>query len=151
MIYLTKAEILRLNERTIILHGGNYLPPDNILHHQPLEYVIEIVASELFGQPTYPQVWDKAAVYMFNIISNHCFSDGNKRTGLAAALYFLALNNYQLKSVLDSASLELAPQLDKHRHLEAFTLHVAAGMTTLDQVRQWFKVNIEPTPDTGLT
>lgn len=33
-----------------------------------------------------------AAAYMFHIIRNHPFVDGNKRTGLIAALVFLGLN-----------------------------------------------------------
>lgn len=39
-----------------------------------------------------PSVSDKAGLYMFNIISNHIFSDGNKRTGLEAALLFVDLD-----------------------------------------------------------
>ncbi len=33
-----------------------------------------------------------AAAYLFSIVKNHPFVDGNKRTGLVAALTFLGLN-----------------------------------------------------------
>ena len=33
-----------------------------------------------------------ASAYLFSIVKNHPFIDGNKRTGLAAALTFLDLN-----------------------------------------------------------
>ena len=33
-----------------------------------------------------------AAAYLFHIVQNHAFVDGNKRTGLLAALVFLDLN-----------------------------------------------------------
>ena len=39
-------------------------------------------------------------IYMFNIISNHVFQDGNKRTGLESALVFLKLNEYNIKNQL---------------------------------------------------
>jgi death-on-curing protein len=37
-------------------------------------------------------LFDKAAAYLFHLCQNHCFIDGNKRIGLAAALVFLDLN-----------------------------------------------------------
>ena len=41
-----------------------------------------------------------AAAYLFHLIQNHPFLDGNKRTGLLSALVFLALNGV----VLDQAT-----------------------------------------------
>lgn len=35
-----------------------------------------------------------AAAYLFHIIRDHPFVDGNKRTGLIAAIVFLALNDF---------------------------------------------------------
>ena len=37
-----------------------------------------------------------AATYLFHIVRRHPFVDGNKRTGLIAALAFLGLNDLQL-------------------------------------------------------
>ena len=36
---------------------------------------------------------EMAAAYLFHLVQNHPFVDGNKRTGLAAALMFLELND----------------------------------------------------------
>jgi death-on-curing protein len=67
---------------------------------------------------------------MYNIIANHIFQDGNKRTGLESALLFLQLNNYDLKiSVTNDI-------------LTDFTLSVAAGQKTLEEVQKWFEENI---------
>jgi death on curing protein len=46
-----------------------------------------------FGQ-AYLHVFpfEMAAAYMFHIVQNHPFVDGNKRTGVVAALLFLELN-----------------------------------------------------------
>lgn len=102
MEYLTKADIIFINQKTIKKHGGNFIPPNNFLNEAPLDYLIEVISSEMFGKPLYPKKSDKAGLYLFNIISNHIFSDGNKRTGLGAALLFLHLNDFQLQDNLIS-------------------------------------------------
>ena len=127
---LTKTGIITLNKESIINDGGNFMPPSNLLNESNLDYLIEIVDSEMFGEPLYPEIWDKAAVYFFSIICNHIFSDGNKRTGLAAALVFLEVHNFQLKDeVTDNVLLD-------------FVIKVASGESTLDECRTWFKDNI---------
>ena len=73
----------------------------------------------------------KAGVYIFNIISNHIFTDGNKRTGLEAGLVFLKINGYKLS---DSVSNELLTQ---------FILSVASAEHTLESTQDWVKNHIE--------
>lgn len=85
---LTKDFIVELNKMTIKENGGHFLPPDNFLHGEQLDYLIEMIDAEMFGQPLYPSFADKAALYMFNVISSYIFQDGNKRTGLTSALTF---------------------------------------------------------------
>lgn len=38
MIYLTKKQIVRLNQATILEHGGNFMLPSNFLHEPNLDY-----------------------------------------------------------------------------------------------------------------
>ena len=64
--YLTKQEIVRLNEATVRVHGGNFMSPYNFLHEENLDYLIEAVQADLFGEPMYPTIADKAAVYNFS-------------------------------------------------------------------------------------
>jgi len=85
-------------------------------------------------------------VYMHSIIANHAFSDGNKRTGLEAALLFLRLNGYRIKIHLDASVLNSNFGADRQKHLENFTLSVASGALSLEQVQAWFRANIEPRP-----
>lgn len=92
--YLQKEDIVHINRLTVRMHGGSFLPPNNFLHEEHLGYLIETAGAKIFGEPLYPTIADKAALYMFNIISNHIFQDGNKRTGLQSARVFVALNNY---------------------------------------------------------
>jgi death on curing protein len=129
MVFLVKKHIITINRLTISHHGGNFVEPNNILNESPLDYLLEIVHAEMFGQALYPTVFDKAGVYLFNIIANHVFSDGNKRTGLEAGLLFLKINGYQLS---DSISNEM---------LTSFILSVASGEHTLETVQAWLKEN----------
>ncbi len=69
---------------------------------------------------------------MYNIICNHIFQDGNKRTGLQAALIFLLLNEYRFAELVDD---DLLTQ---------FTLDEASGFHSLESVLEWFKTYIQP-------
>lgn len=129
MFFLLKKHIIAINKLTISHHGGNFVSPDNVLNQSPLDYLIEIVHAEMYGVALYPTVFDKAGVYLYNIIANHVFSDGNKRTGLEAGLLFLRLNGYRLS---DTVNNEI---------LTNFILSVASGEQTLESVQAWLKDN----------
>ena len=63
---------------------------------------------------------------MYNIIANHVFSDGNKRTGLEAAILFLDLNGHRINKKL--------PKEDVYN----FTIKVASGLSSLEECQAWF-------------
>lgn len=128
--YLSKKKIILVNKKTCERHGGNFNPPANFLHEENLDYLIEAVKSEMFGQALYPTLSDKAGLYMYNIISNHIFSDGNKRAGLEAAILFLGMNGYRLKK-----SLKLTDIFN-------FTINVASGNCSLKDTQKWFEDNV---------
>lgn len=128
-VYLDKEDITYINEQTVAAHGGNFMPPNNFLHEENLDYLLEAVQAEMFGEPLYPTISDKAAVYCYNIICNHIFSDGNKRTGLEASIAFLKLNGYRLRKDLP---------LDE---LYNFIIKVASGQSSLEECKRWFQEN----------
>lgn len=119
-----------INRKTIESHGGNFIDPNNFLNETNLDYLIEIVQSEMFGQPLYPTMSEKAGLYMYNIIANHIFQDGNKRTGLEAGIVFLRINGFNI-----SASLSM-------NEIYNFTIKVASGESSLDECQAWFASNI---------
>ncbi len=102
------------------------MPPHNFLHEENLDYLLEAVQAEMFGAPLYLTIADKAALYCFNIIGNHIFTDGNKRTGLEAGLAFLKMNGMRLDKSLP------------HDQLYDFILKLASGESSLDECRAWF-------------
>ncbi len=128
--YLEKEDIILLNKKTVEVHGGNFMPPNNFLHEENLDYLIEAVQAEMFGEQLYPNISDKAAVYCYNIICNHIFSDGNKRTGLGAADLFLHLNETKFK------------ENDSNDFIYNFIIKVASGQSSLEECRDWFRDNI---------
>ncbi|MES2797195.1 MAG: type II toxin-antitoxin system death-on-curing family toxin [Bacteroidota bacterium] len=128
--YLTKNQVIKINKATIDKHGGNFAEPFNFLKESNLDYLLEAVKTEMFGEELYPKITDKAALYCFNIISNHIFSDGNKRTGLAASLQFLNLNHCDL-SIKATNSI-----------LTEFILSIAEGKLSLEDCKAWFETNV---------
>lgn len=131
MIFLIKSQIIKINQLTVYEHGGNFNPPFNFLNESALDYLVDIVHAEMFGEQLYPTIFDKAGVYVYNIIANHIFSDGNKRTGLEAGLIFLKINGYILKDAITNIILT------------DFILSVASGNESLETVQQWLKSNSE--------
>ena len=69
-------------------HGSN-----NMLASQNLGFVEGIRINKIFGQKQYETIFHQAAAYLYFIIKNHPFIDGNKRTALAASVTFLEWNN----------------------------------------------------------
>ncbi|MEK7556610.1 MAG: type II toxin-antitoxin system death-on-curing family toxin [Patescibacteria group bacterium] len=77
------------------------------------------------GKELYPDIFQKAAVYLEGIARNHVFADGNKRTAVATAAYFLHLNGCELKST--------------NRELEKFVLKVVTEKLSLEPIADWLK------------
>ena len=144
---LYKEDIILINRLTLKRHGGNFVPPFNFLHESALDYLIEAVQAEMFGKQLYPEVYQKAGLYMFNIISNHIFQDGNKRTGLESALLFLRLNGFELKNGLKKIDLKAGTKIPSsgktdNELLFGFTMEIASGQVDLEGCQRWFKENI---------
>lgn len=146
MEYLRQEDLILINKMTVSQHGGNFVPPNNVLRIDGLAYVIEAVQGKVFGEEMYPGIYDKAAVYMYTIISNHVFQDGNKRTGLEAGLLFLKLNGHTLQDKLLRITFE-DKQIPENGDtsndiLYHFTMEVASGEVSLEACRAWFKANV---------
>lgn len=85
-IFLTLEEVLIIHARSLVEHGGSEGTRD-------LGLVESALAS---AKNTYHYAngdwFDVAASYAFHISESQAFIDGNKRTGVAAAMVFLACN-----------------------------------------------------------
>jgi len=63
--------------------------------------------TTVFGEDAYPDLWTKAAALLHSIVANHPFVDGNKRTGLVAAVVFLARNGVDVEHLDEDAAFDL--------------------------------------------
>src|SRR4051812_30507153 len=71
-----------------------------------LESALSQPASEFGGQRLHETVFEMAAAYLFHLVQNHPFQDGNKRIGAACAHAFLYLNGFMLSSECEDAFTE---------------------------------------------
>ena len=97
--YLTIEDILSVAEG----HVGIY----QLFHESQLRYLVEIVSEKWGNTELFPTLFQKAAVYAHHIITGHIFIDGNKRIGLACALWFLVLNGCPSDLNIDDSIIEL--------------------------------------------
>lgn len=89
----SRAFIEALHQEQLRLHGGAAGIRDSGLLDSALARPLQ---KEAYGDP---DIFDLAAAYLFGVLKNHPFVDGNKRTGLAAADLFLYFNGFSLEAV----------------------------------------------------
>lgn len=51
----------------------------------------------MFGEYLHESIFNKASAYLYHIVCNQAFFDGNKRTGAATTLIFLSQNGFDIK------------------------------------------------------
>ena len=86
------GEVLSILQDQIRRYGGAYGVRDLDL----LSSALAMPSASFEGKYLHKGLYEQAAAYAFHICQNHPFIDGNKRTGLATALVFLALNGIEL-------------------------------------------------------
>lgn len=92
MDFLRIEDVLALHADQMELYGGEHGVRDMGL----LESAVGQAQASFAGQVLHADIFEMAAAYLFHIVQNHPFIDGNKRTGLIAALVFLDLNGIEL-------------------------------------------------------
>lgn len=128
--YVNKRMMVAINQLCIGMSGGARLAHANIREGQSLGFVERIFENSIFGEPIYPDIFHQAGAYMFYILKNHTFHDGNKRTGLAVAVAFLEWNHIQFVPFAED-------------EVFAFVMDVAGGPndpeTVIPQIAHWFR------------
>jgi death-on-curing protein len=90
--FLTLEDVMALHTESISRFGGAH----GVRDVGGLESALAMPQATMFGQFLHPTLEEKAAAYLFHLVMNHPFLDGNKRTGLAAALAFLGINDVRI-------------------------------------------------------
>jgi death-on-curing protein len=121
MKYLTLEEILRLHFQLIEDYGGSH----GVRDEGRLTSVVEAPRQEVFRQEQYPSLFDKAAVYVRNIVGDHPFSDGNERTAITVCGIFLMRNNSGIVA--------------EPGELEDFVVKVATDHLSIEEIANWLE------------
>ena len=97
-LFLTLDEVLSLHAEQIRLFGGSSGIRDVGLLHSAMGSV----EATFGGAFLHETICSMAATYLYGICRNHPFLDGNKRTGVGAALTFLEMNNIEVDADEDA-------------------------------------------------
>lgn len=89
--FLSTEDVIQIHRDQIERYGG---APD-IRDAGLLASAVEAPRATFGGSLLNQDVFEVAAAYLFHLVQNHPFVDGNKRTGAAAALVFLDLNSIE--------------------------------------------------------
>ena len=112
-LFLTVEEVLAFHSDQICLFGGT----DGVRQRTSLESAVAMPQASFGGRYLHADLFEMAAAYAFHIAENQPFVDGNKRTGLNAALSFLGLNGQTVLDpegkLYDAMMAISAHQLDK--------------------------------------
>lgn len=98
-LFLSVDEVLQIHAFQIEEHGGS----NALLSIERLESAIAQPCQQFGGAYLHTDLAEMAAAYLYHIVQNHPFEDGNKRTGTHAAIVFLELNGYDLGELPDDA------------------------------------------------
>jgi death-on-curing protein len=120
-VFLSLDQVLRLHRSLIDAYGG----ADGVREMGLLVSALAQPSASFGGQSLHEDLFDMAAAYLFHIVSNHPFIDGNKRTGSASAIIFLELNGVEIEADEDG--------------LVAITIAVASGTAGKIEVAAFFR------------
>ena len=119
--FLSLDEVLAIHGDQIQRYGG----AAGIRDMAALQSAIAMPAVGIGESYVHEDLPAMAGAYLFHIVRNHPFVDGNKRTGFVAAELFLRLNGWALTA--DDASCVLT------------MLAVAAGDITEEAFAAWLR------------
>lgn len=93
-LFLTLDEVIEIHREMIERYGGS----PGIRDMDLLQSAVAMPQASFGGQFLHDDLFEMAAAYLFHIVQNHPFVDGNKRVGAIAAFTFLKLNGLTLTS-----------------------------------------------------
>jgi death-on-curing protein len=120
--YITFEYVLEIHDKLIEEYGGR----KGILNEGLLRSALEMPKARFNRRDLHRTIFDKTSAYLFHIIKNHAFVDGNKRTASMVAMVFFASNFKGGFCIFDAEYQELI-------------LGVAQGSVTKKQIAKFFR------------
>jgi death-on-curing protein len=125
MWYFDEETLLLAHYKLVERFGGSH----GVRDINRIRSVLNAPKQNIFGKEQYASIYDKAAVYIRNIIGDHPFVDGNKRTGMTAGLFFLEKNGTNIRL--------------SEKELEDFAVKVATESLQVKDIAEWLKEHSE--------
>ena len=122
-IWVGEPVALAIHGRQISEHGGDGGIRDEALLSSALAKPRNIFAYS----PHEADIARLAAAYLYGIVTNHPFVDGNKRTGLVVCGVFLRLNEHRLTAPLPE--------------LYAMVIAAASGEIVEDEIAEFIRAH----------
>lgn len=124
--FLDLVHVLRVHRSLIEKYGGIEGVRDDGL----LQSAIAMPRASFDSRFLHTDLFEMAAAYLYHSVQNHPFIDGNKRTGAATAIIFLAMNDIEIEA-------------DEDRLVE-LTLAVASGRAKKPEIASFFQTRANP-------
>ena len=96
-VFLSLPEVIEIHQDQIVRYGGE----PGIRDIELLKSALGMPAATYGGEFLHTDIYEMAAAYLFHIVKNHPFVDGNKRTGGVASFIFLTMNGYSFNAPED--------------------------------------------------
>jgi death-on-curing protein len=121
--FLELGEILLIHKDQLERYGGS----SGVRDIGILQAATAMPRAGIADRYLHDDIFEMAAAYLYYIVRDHPFVDGNKRTGAMAALVFIAMND-----------VEVGVDEDE---LENVVRSVAEGTTTKSEIAGFFRGN----------
>lgn len=125
-LFLSEDQVLRLHRQQINRFGGS----DGLADESLLRSALAMPEATFGGEFLHRTLFDKGAAYLFHLVQNHPFIDGNKRIGAITTFVFLKVNGFDLV-----ASNEV---------FEGLVMDVANGRSSKEQVARFLEQHSRP-------
>lgn len=97
VLFLSPSEILEIHRDQLARYGGAAGVRDMGLLESACAQPMMTIGENFL----HADLYEMGAAYLFHLVGNHPFYDGNKRTGAAAAAVFLLMNDVELNCTED--------------------------------------------------
>jgi len=119
--FLDIHRVLQIHLDLIKAYGGD----EGVRDLGLLQSAVAMPQASFGGELLHKDLCEMAAAYLYHIVQDHPFVDGNKRTGAAAAIIFLAMNDVEIEA--------------DEEGLVDLTLAVAKGEADKAQAAEFFR------------
>jgi len=119
--FLELDDVMEIHSEQIANYGGS----DGLRDRGLLESALAQPEASFGGQYLHTDIYEMAAAYLFHLVLNHPFLDGNKRVALECSLVFLEINDIPIEASDDE--------------LVDLTLAAAMGEFPKQRIAQFFR------------